>query len=69
MGGYEIDPFASNLWLDEFLENQKNVDKINHNEIKIIHDEVNEEFKNINILCYDGSLWNELEQILVKKLN
>ena len=60
MGGYEIDPFASNLWLDEFLENQKNVDKINHNEIKIIHDEVNEEFKNINILCYDGSLWNEL---------
>ena len=60
MGGYEIDPFASNLWLDEFLENKKNVDKINHNEIKIIHDEVNEEFKNINILCYDGSLWNEL---------
>ena len=60
MGGYEIDPFASNLWLDEFLENQENVDKINHNEIKIIHDEVNEEFKNINILCYDGSLWNEL---------
>ena len=60
MGGYEIDPFASNLWLDEFLENQKNVDKINHNEIKIIHDEINEEFKNINILCYDGSLWNEL---------
>ena len=60
MGGYEIDPFASNLWLDEFLENHKNVDKINHNEIKIIHDEVNEEFKNINIICYDGSLWNEL---------
>ena len=60
MGGYEIDPFASNLWLDEFLKNQKNVDKINHNEIKIIHDEVNEEFKNINIICYDGSLWNEL---------
>ena len=59
MGGYEIDPFASNLWLEEFSKNSKN-EIINYKEIKIFHDEINGEFENINLVNFDGSLWNEL---------
>jgi len=59
MGGYEIDPFASNLWLEEFSKNYDN-EIINYEEIKIFHDEINGEFENINLVNFDGSLWNEL---------
>ena len=59
MGGYEIDPFASNLWLEEFSKNSDN-EIINYEEIKIFHDEINSEFENINLVNFDGSLWNEL---------
>ena len=59
LGGYEIDPFASNLWLEEFSKNSNN-EIINYKEIKIFHDEINDEFENINLVNFDGSLWNEL---------
>ena len=59
MGGYEIDPFASNFWLEEFSKNSNN-NIINYKEIKVFHDKINSEFENINIVNFDGSLWNEL---------
>tara|TARA_B100000886_G_C20405288_1_gene484464 strand:- start:426 stop:1769 length:1344 start_codon:yes stop_codon:yes gene_type:complete len=59
MGGYEIDPFASNLWLEEFSKNIDN-EIINYEEIKIFNEEINGEFENINLVNFDGSLWNEL---------
>ena len=59
MGGYEIDPFASNFWLEEFSKNSNN-NIINYKEIRVFHDKINSEFENINIVNFDGSLWNEL---------
>tara|TARA_B100000927_G_C16442676_1_gene460457 strand:- start:224 stop:1567 length:1344 start_codon:yes stop_codon:yes gene_type:complete len=59
MGGYEVDPFASNLWLEEFSKNSNN-EIINYKEIKAFNDKINDEFKNINLVNFDGSLWNEL---------
>ena len=59
MGGYEVDPFASNLWLEEFSKNSNN-EIVNYKEIKVFNDKINDEFKNINLVNFDGSLWNEL---------
>ena len=60
LGGFEIDPFASGLWLDEFSMNKEINEKINFEELKILQEEVNADFKNINLINFDGSLWNDL---------
>ena len=60
LGGFEIDPFASDLWLDEFSANKEINEKINFEELKILQEEVNADFKNINLINFDGSLWNDL---------
>ena len=43
-------------WLQQLF----NIANINYKEIKVFHDKINSEFENINIVNFDGSLWNEL---------
>ena len=57
---YQIDPFASNLWLEEFSKNNTSHEKLSYEDILKYHNEFNSEFKNINLIHLDGSLWNDL---------
>ena len=57
---YQIDPFASNLWLEEFSKNKTDDEKLNYEDILKYHNEINNEFKNIDLIHLDGGLWNDL---------
>jgi methylmalonyl-CoA mutase len=71
MGGYLIDPIATNLWLREFSE-EKFGESIEHQNLleKTIKasSNVKNKFSTIEIIHIDGSLWDDLGAGLSKEI-
>ena len=71
MGGYLIDPIATNLWLKEFSE-EKFGESIEHQNLleKTIKasSNVKNKFSTIEIIHIDGSLWDDLGAGLSKEI-
>ena len=71
MGGYLIDPIATNLWLREFSE-EKFGESIEHQNLleKTIKasSDVKNNFSTIEIIHIDGSLWDDLGAGLSKEI-
>ena len=71
MGGYLIDPIATNLWLREFSE-EKFGESIEHQNLleKTIQasSNVKNNFSTIEIIHIDGSLWDDLGAGLSKEI-
>ena len=71
MGGYLIDPIATNLWLREFSE-EKFGESIEHQNLleKTIKasSNVKDNFSTIEIIHIDGSLWDDLGAGLSKEI-
>ena len=71
MGGYLIDPIATNLWLKEFSE-EKFGETIEHQNLLEKTININSNYKNIfpkiEIIHIDGSLWDDLGAGLSKEI-
>lgn len=71
MGGYLIDPVATNLWLKEFSE-EKFGETIEHQNLLEKTIAINSNYKNIfpkiEIIHIDGSLWDDLGAGLSKEI-
>ena len=71
MGGYQIDPIATNLWLKEFSE-EKFGETIEHQNLLEKTININSNYKNIfpkiEIIHIDGSLWDDLGAGLSKEI-
>ena len=71
MGGYLIDPIATNLWLKEFSE-ERFGESIEHQNLLEKTIKVRSNFKNnfptIEIIHIDGSLWDDLGAGLSKEI-
>ncbi len=71
LGGYQIDPIATNLWLGEFSK-EKFGEFIQYEDILEKSLDLQSEFKDklpkINVIHFDGSLWNDLGVGLSKEI-
>ena len=71
IGGYLIDPIATNLWLKEFSDERLNKD-IQHEGLfektLNISSEFNKILPNLEIINIDGSLWNDLGAGISKEI-
>ena len=71
LGGYQIDPIAINLWLKEFSK-EKFGKIIQHKDILRetlkIDSEVRGKFPMLEIIHFDGSLWNDVGAGLSKEI-